>query len=458
MHRRFLKIAQQFSHDVAAKRSPRVIVNMPPRHGKSSMGDRLAAWHLGRHPDHELILAGYALRPAQKRNKAIRSVVMTQTQTYAFPDFALASEAVSEWETTKGGGSMAAGVDGSITGMGAHALIIDDPVKGWAESLSPTIREKCWDWYTGDAYTRLAPGGGVMVIQTRWHEDDLTGRLLEQSAKLKALGEPHDDWQVFSFSAVALDDEHDPETGALIREKGASLHPARYPLSRLKLIRATQGPVKWRALYQQQPSTPGGSVWRREWIRHWTHGEPTEAQKARGVVQLPKRFDRVIDSWDLTFGSQSKTASFVVGYKLGLAGDRIFVLRERRGRWDFVRTKQEILALAAASAHAQCDQRPDAVLVEDKANGPAVRDELQDALPIIKMVTPDGSKLARAHAAAPAFEQGHVYVIEGDWGPAAVAEWVGFPDGKHDDRVDALSQGIRELRRPVQSFFMFKLG
>jgi len=148
---------------------------------------------------------------------------------------------VQEWETTEGGGYRAAGVGGGITGMGAHVLVIDDPLKDRAEAESETVRDSIWDWYTSTAYTRLMPGGGVLVILTRWHGDDLAGRLI------KAAEEGGDQWEMVVYPALAEEDEAH-------RKEGEPLHPERYSIQQLESIRRAIGPYDWSALYQQRPT------------------------------------------------------------------------------------------------------------------------------------------------------------------------------------------------------------
>lgn len=432
VHRVIAEKMQAFSIAVAAGKSPRLLLSMPPRHGKSTLAERLAVFHLGHNPWHEIIFAGYALEPAKDRSKHARDVAMSDECALTFPDLVVSrdSRAKSNWTTTQGGGCYAVGVGGSIVSKGAHVLIIDDPVKGWLEASSALVRDKGWDWYTGDARNRLAPGGGVLCIQTRWHLDDLTGRLIEFSS--------HEGYESIRFPAVAEVDEE-------YRKAGEALHPERYDLESLDAIRETMGPQKWEALFQQNPTTPGGSVWERAWFKYWTADRPTPAQHAAGFRQRPERFDRVVASWDLTFGSTSKRASFVVGQVWGQSGRDFFLLEEVRGRWGFGESLRQIKAQLARYPGIH------AMLIEKKANGAAILEQLAPAVTCrLVPVEPKGSKIARAHACAGILENGHVFLPD----PASFAktaeyldECCAFPDSANDDRVDTTSQALIALAR-----------
>jgi predicted phage terminase large subunit-like protein len=427
VHKTVARELEAFSRAVVAEESPRLILTMPPRHGKSVLAERFSVWHLGHHPDHETIFASYAKDPASDRTRAARECLYDEATQAAFPHLQLSDDTRGKvsWKITRqgGGGSVqAVGVRGSLTSKGAHVLIIDDPVKDWEEALSPLKRERAWDWYQSTAYTRLAPGAGVLLILTRWHEDDLAGRVLALTSD--------EGWRVVNFPAIAeVDEAH--------RKAGEALHPARYPLEALERIKHAIGSHKWRALYQQRPSSPGGSVWLREWWRYWSD-TPRDDARAR-----PKRFDETITSWDLTFGSKTAAASFVVGQAWGRVGADYFLLTERRGKWNFPETVAQILALARDYPRAKKH------LVEKAANGAAVIAHLEGVLKGIEAMRPDGSKVARAHAVSAIAEAGHVFLphpSEALWISDHIDECSAFPEGAHDDRVDAKSQALRYLK------------
>ena len=184
---------ERFSREVAEGKSPRLMLLMPPRHGKSELASiRFPAWHLGQYPHHELINVGYNLDLPMGFSRKVREVFRDPQYQAIFPDAQLDpdSQSVEKWNTTKGGGFTAAGRGGGITGKGSHILTIDDPLKDQEEADSALVREKLWDWYQSTAYTRLAPGGGVLAIQTWWNDDDLAGRLQQAMAMIGKEGAP----------------------------------------------------------------------------------------------------------------------------------------------------------------------------------------------------------------------------------------------------------------------------
>ncbi len=433
VHRRVSRELEAFSRAVVAKESPRLILTMPPRHGKSVLAERFSVWHLGHNPTHETVFASYAKGPASDRTRAARDCLYDPATQAAFPHLELSDDTRGKisWRVTQqagGGSAQAVGVRGSLTSKGAHVLIIDDPVKDWEEALSPLKRERAWDWYQSNAYTRLAPGAGILLIMTRWHEDDLAGRVLAET--------PDENWRVVNFPAVAeAAEEH--------RNIGEALHPERYNLEALMRIKHAIGTRKWLALYLQRPSSPGGSVWLSHWWRYWSDS-PRDDARIR-----PKRFDEIITSWDLTFGSKTAAASWVVGQAWGRIGEDCFLLAERRGKWSFPESVAAIKALAKEYPRARRH------IIEKKANGAAVIETLETALKGIEPAMPTASKTARAHAVSARIEGGHVFLphpAEALWVQDFIDECTAFPSGKLNDRVDTASQALRALRAKRRGF------
>ena len=430
VHREICARLMRFLADVLDGRSPRMVITMPPRHGKSELvSRRFPAWAFGIDPDLSVIAASYSDDLAKRMNKDVQRIMDTPEYAELFPGSTLSRRrnaggidnapvrTMDLFEIPGRSGSYrSAGVGGGITGMGADILSIDDPFKDRASADSPTIRERVWDWYASTAYTRLAPGGGVLVTVTRWHEDDLVGRLLSAQGQ-----EDADRWTVVNYPAIAERDE--PH-----RKKGEALHPDRFGLQALRRIRANIGEYEWSALYQQHPTPRGGGVFKAKWIRHW------------GV--LPKVFDRVIQSWDFTFKDAAKSDN-VSGQVWMKAGGNFYLLDCDTAKMDFV---SQIRAMRRMSS-----KWPEAVgkLVEDKANGPAVISALGSEIPGIIPYTPRGSKTARAYAASPLFEAGNVYLppmdAEHPWVREYIDELLAFPNGEHDDRVDATTQALDRL-------------
>ena len=418
---------EAFLAAVRRKESPRLLLTMPPRHGKSEIASRrFPAYALGRDPDLSIIATSYSADLASRMNRDVQRIIDDEAYRAIFPGTRLCGKSSGEGIRTADlfeivghrGVYRSAGVGGGITGMGGDIILIDDPIKDRAEADSPTIRNRVWDWYTSTLYTRLAPGGGIIVIQTRWHMDDLAGRLLE--AQRSGQG---DAWRVVNFPAIAEEDEP-------YRKAGEALHPERYPLEQLQAIRAAIGSRDWAALYQQRPAPDGGAIFRAEWLRFWLPKD------------LPQSFDRLCISWDMTF-KDGDDSDYVVGQVWGRKGADFFLLDQVRARMGFTATLAAFRALADKWPQAQRK------LVEDKANGPAVIDSLRHAVPGIIPVEPDGSKIARAHAVTTFFEAGNVRIPHPSvcgWVADYVAELMSFPAAPHDDQVDATTQALRDMQ------------
>lgn len=431
VHEEICCVLDEFLQDVADGKSPRTMLTMPPRHGKSEIASvRFPAYALGRYPNLSMISTSYSADLASRMNRNVQRVIDDDLYRDIFPDTALSGKNIRT--TTQGsylrnsdifevvghnGSYRSAGVGGGITGMGGNILLIDDPIKDRAEADSPTIREKVWDWYTSTLYTRLAPGGGIILIQTRWHMDDLAGRLLE--AQNEGSG---DTWRVINYEAIATKDEKH-------RKAGEALHPVRYPIKQLESIKRTIGSRDFEALYQQKPIPDGGAIFASEWLKYWT------------PETLPEKFDTVIMSWDLSF-KDTDGSDFAVGQVWGKKGSEVFLLDQVRKRMGFSQTLHEFVALSNKWPQVQNKY------IEDKANGPAVIDALKKHISGIIPIDPDGSKTARAYATTPFFEAGNVYLPAkgvNNWSQALIDELLQFPSGAHDDQVDALTQAIRKL-------------
>lgn len=232
----------------------RLMIFMPPRHGKSELASkRFPAWCLGRNPRRQIIAASYNSDLASDFGRNVRNIVAAPEFGQVFSGVSLApdSQAANRMNTNKGGTYVAAGVGTAVTGRGADIALIDDPFKDREEADSERRRELVWDWYRSTLYTRLMPGGAIVLIQTRWHEDDLAGRLLEQEG---------DQWTVLELPAI--------------NASGEALWPAWYPVPALERIRDTVGQREWSALYQQQPQPDEGTYFQRDWFKEWERLPP----------------------------------------------------------------------------------------------------------------------------------------------------------------------------------------
>lgn len=438
VHERICAELDAFLQAVMEKRSPRLMITCPPRSGKSELASRrFPAYVLGRCPNASIIATSYSADLASRMNRDVQRIMTEEAYARIFPGSALSDKNVRS--TAQGsylrnsdifevvghhGVYRSAGVGGGITGMGCDIAVIDDPLRNRQDADSPTIRQNLWEWYTSTLYTRLAPGGGVIVMLTRWHEDDLAGRLLQAQAQ----GEG-DEWRVVNFPAIATEDE------LPYRRKGEALHPERYPLEALERIKQAIGTRDWEALYQQHPVPDGGAIFKDEWL-----------QRVWLPKDLPARFDSVIMSWDLAFKS-TDASDFVVGQLVGRHGGDYYILDQLRGRWSFTESVTQVKELAER-ARARFPRTAPRILIEDKANGPAVIDALKHEVSGIVPVEPDGSKEARAHAVTALFEAGNVLLPDrslAPWVDEYRLELTRFPSGAHDDQVDATTQALRYL-------------
>jgi predicted phage terminase large subunit-like protein len=419
VHKDICQRLEKFSEQVANKESPRLMLFMPPRHGKSTLASvAFPAWHLGRHPHHEFISCSYSGSLAMNFSRKVRQVLREPVYKNIFEKTRLDkdSQSVESWNTNQGGGYVAAGVGGGITGKGAHVLLIDDPIKNREDAESDNNRDATWDWYTSTAYTRLAPGGGVLVILTRWHDDDLAGRLLRFAE------EGADQWEVVKYPAIA---EHDEE----FRQEGDPLHEERYDLTALDQIRKAIGPRDWTALYQQNPVSDEGDYFSRDMVRYYEEGE----------VDYDKL--RYYCAWDLAIGQRDRN-DYSVGIVVGVDEyDQLFVVDVVRGKYDGFELVERILDLYE-------QWRPGIVGIEkghiEMALGPFLEKRTRERrlneayFKDLKVGRRD--KEARARAIQGRMQQGMVYLPkDAVWTGPLVAELLRFPNGTHDDQVDALA-------------------
>ncbi len=404
--------------ELEAGRLDRLMIFLPPRHSKSmTVSETFPSWFIGRHPDRRVIEVSYGDALAQKFGRANRRKVEDFGQDVFRISVASGNSSTTNWGIEgHDGGMISAGIGGPITGEGADLLIVDDPIKNAEEAASVTYRDKIWSEWQNTLLTRLHPGAAVIIILTRWNEDDLAGRLLKQESGR---------WRVISIPAEA------EENDLLGRPVGQPLWPEHgYDLSWMLKKKVEVGSRTWAALYQQRPSPQEGSIIQRSWWKYYR--------------QAPSQFDEVIQSWDCSFkdekAAKGGAPDFVVGQVWGRDGANKYLLDQVRGRMAFPDTVRAIRSLSTKWPQARTK------LVEDKANGPAVIATLKGEISGLIAVEPRGGKLARLNAVSPDIEAGNVYLPEGaPWVHDYVEEFAVFPNGKNDDQVDATSQALFRL-------------
>jgi predicted phage terminase large subunit-like protein len=403
----------------------RILIEMPPRHGKSELGSKHApAWIVGVRPDWRVILASYESDFAATWGLKARTLLEEHGKDVFGVVVSSRSSARNRWDLQgREGGMVTAGVRGAITGRGAHVLMIDDPVKNAEEAASPKYRTRTWEWFTSTAMTRLEPGGSCVITQTRWHEGDLIGQCIAEQGLVEEGGV----WRRIRLPAIAEEDGD-----VLGRSEGEALWPARYDAERLDVIRLEQGTYFWNALYQQRPAPLEGGMLKRGWWRHWIE-DP---------VQDGREWDAICTSWDTNFRGGA-TSDFVVGQVWARKDGSYYLLDQVRGPWNFPETLKAIRDLIErwpiVTAH----------VIEKAANGEAVLASLRDEIGGLIGESPVGSKEARVSAVSGLIEAGSVYLPDPrrhPWVSEFIEECASFPNALHDDMVDAMSQGLRRLK------------
>lgn len=401
-----------------------IVINLPPRHGKSSLVSRyFPAWLCGAYPDRRVILASYAAEIAQTWGASARDLLYQHGPAFGVSVRSDASRR-GRWEVAEhGGGMLATGVAGQITGYGADVFIIDDPVKGPVESQSELMQERLWDWYHAVALTRMQPGASMIVVQTRWAEMDLTGRLLEEDPGK---------WRQIVLPAIAGDDD------LLGREPGAALWPEMFSVEMLEERKRGESDYWWNALYQQAPSPPGGALFHRSWFRHYTitadgayQVEATLADPSPRPVSM--RDCHRFCTFD-TAASQRDSASYTViaTWDVHRASGRMFlvdIVRDRLEGPDIMPTVQRIFQ----------ERHPLYMIVEREFIGLTVIQHIRRAgLPVREISARGmGDKWTRANDAASKMQGGMI-----SW-PRGLRDFeeelAAFPHGAHNDQVDALA-------------------
>lgn len=406
----------------------RLMVFMPPRHGKSEVvSKKFPAWYLGKHPDHEVIISSYSADLAYDFSKIARDTLREWGPKLWGVDVSGDSSAAGRWGVQgHRGGLTASGVGGPITGRGAHVAVIDDPLKNYEEAASETIREKVINWYKSTLRTRLAPGGAIVLVMTRWHEKDLAG-VLEADAK-EGDGEK---WEVVSLPAFAEKDD------ILGRQIGEPLWPERYPAEELQATKTALGSYLFGALYGQKPAPAEGNKFKRSWFRYFDIAGDHVALHIPDAE--PKRYP-LNQCWCFQTcdpaGSEKDSADyFALGTWLVTPGMDLLlrdVIRERLEGPDQPKLFRQ--------AFDRWRPRPRFQGVETKSMGLTLFQTLRRSGLPVRELKAETDKIIRALPVMARMEAGTVYFL-------AHAPWLGeyenellyFPNGEHDDQVDMTS-------------------
>ena len=425
----------------------RLIISMPPQEGKSERVTHYGVlWMLHRNPRLRICLVSYGDMVSRRFSYRIRSDIMLYNGTNGLTDLGLHlkrdAKAASSWELVYPSENTmySIGIGGGLTSRPVDIMFIDDPVKDFRAADSELQSEQGWEWWQSVARPRLAPSAPVVLILTRWHEDDLAGRLLaKQKEDEESDATDFDRWEVINIPAQA---DHDPEAGEtdpLGREPGEFMLSARGRTA--EQWRATKNATSariWSALYQGRPSPDSGDVWKRQWWQRYETKLWTTSDGVAFVVEC----DEMIMSWDMTF-KDTKSSDYVVGQVWARRGANVFLIDQVRARLTFTETVASLIALHKKWPQAR------AILVEDKANGTAVIDVLKAKVPGIIPINPHESKYARASAVSPYIEAGNVWLPSAEIQMFPVDELIeeaaAFPNGAHDDQVDGTSQALTRL-------------
>lgn len=407
-HAKICEALEDFLRRVERKESPRLAIFAPPRHSKSEIASkRFPAWVLGRHPDWQIIACSYNADLATDFGREVRNLVTEDEYRAVFPDTELAqdSKAASRWNTSKKGAYVAAGVRGGITGKGAHIAIIDDPVKDRAEADSPVTQEGVWGWYTSTLRTRLMPGGGILLMLTRWHEQDLAGKALERGG-----------WDVLKLPAIRIEDGEEK-----------ALWPEWYNLEALRKLRDEELPARdWSALYQQEPRTETGSYIKREWF-----GRYDEAPERLSVYMA--------SDFAVTAPREGSDPDWTEHGVFGIDSEGDIYVLDWWGRQTTADEWIESL-LDLFEKHKPIAWFGEGGVIR-RSIEPFLRKRMQErrALRRCEWITSAKDKATRGRAFQARASMGKIWFPQSAWADRLIDQCVGFPGATHDDIFDAMS-------------------
>jgi predicted phage terminase large subunit-like protein len=414
-------MAKKFE-EIAAGKTKRLIINMPPRHTKSEFASYLLpAWYLGKYPNKKIIQCSNTAELAVGFGRKVRNLVDGETYANVFPNVALRSDskAAGRWSTNANGEYFAIGVGGTVTGKGADLLIIDDPHSEQEAALAqndPTIYDKVHEWFTSGPRQRLQPGGSIVIVMTRWGKRDLTGRVLQSMIERDG-----DEWEVIELPALMPNDK--------------PLWPEFWPLDELLKLRNELPLSKWQAQYQQDPTSEEGAIVKREWWKVWEEDRPP-----------PCEF--IIQSWDTAFTKNERSdysacTTWGVFYINENPNDaNIILLDALKERLEFPELKKRAMDMYT-------EWEPDACVVEAKASGaPLVFELRRMGIPVQEYTPTRGNdKISRVNSVADMFASGKVWAPRKRWAEEVIEELAAFPNSDHDDLVDSTTQALIRFRK-----------
>lgn len=412
--------------DVEENTKNRIAVSMAPRMGKSQMiSIYYPAWYLGLHPEHKVIVASHTSDLAVVMARKVRNLIASPEYKAIFPNTNIASDAkaAGQWNTTKGGEYFAIGVGGALAGRGAHLIIADDPLSEQDIKAGNTNSlDSAYEWFSAGLRTRLMPEGKICVLHTRWHQRDLIGRLLKDSAN----NEGGDKYEAFEFPAILNEGT----------ENEKSIWPEQWSLESLQQTRASMHHIMWQwyAQYQQNPTAAEAAIIKRDWIRWWKHETPPT------INFMVQAFDTALTTKERSDFSVCHTWGTFTNEDDGT--ENVILLNKIKGKYEFPELK--------AMAHEQYEEwEPDSVIVEAKASGQPLIDEMRRSGIFVQDFSPGKGqdKIARLNAVADMFASGHVWFPETSWAAGTVEEILAFPAGEHDDEVDTMTLALMRIRK-----------
>lgn len=423
--------------DMAFGRKDRVAVNIAPRFGKSQLTSiYFPAWFIGNFPDKKIMMISHTADLAVDFGRKVRNLVDSDAYKSVFPEVTLAADSKSagRWNTNKGGEYFAVGVGGALAGRGADLMCIDDP-HNEQDVLNGNFEvfDKAYDWYAYGARTRLMPGGCVALVMTRWAQNDLTGRVVQDMVR----NPDSDQWEVVEFPAILESEKEDPETGEITITK-KSLWPEQWSLESLLRTKASMPPFQWNAQYMQQPTSAEAAIIKREWWQKWEDESPPPCDYIIMSLDAAAEKNNRADYTSLT-----TWGVFECDDENGLPQNNIILLNAIKERMEFPELKRR--------AYQELQEwKPDWFVVEKKSAGTALYQELRSAGIPVQEYTPhrgSGDKTARLNSVADIFASGMVWYPAGRrWAEEVVDEVCGFPAMPHDDHVDTTIMAVMRFR------------